>query len=72
MGILGHGAMTDRPNEREAEFLRERAARLRRVAADMPADVKRQLLEVAEQLDRRADKFEFGPTPGGPAHPAAA
>lgn len=72
VGTLGHGAMTDRPKERESEFLRERAAKLREIAAEMPAHIKRPLLDVADQLERRANKFEDGRTPTGPAHPAAA
>ena len=64
--------MVDRPKDREAEFLRERAAKLREIAADMPPDTRRQLIEVAEQLQRRADKFEGNSPPRGPAQPAAA
>jgi hypothetical protein len=50
--------MVDRPKKRESEFLRERAARLRAISASMPPDVKKQLAEVAAELERRAAKFD--------------
>jgi hypothetical protein len=56
--------MVDRPKNREGEFLRERAARLRAISAAMPRDVKKQLAEVAAELERRAAKFnDHSPRP---------
>jgi CheY-like chemotaxis protein len=49
--------MTDRPQEREAEFLRERVAELRQIAARSPA-VSEQLIKVATALEKRALKLE--------------
>jgi hypothetical protein len=50
--------MTDRPKNREAEFLRARAAKLREIGASMPSSIQRQLAEVALELERRAIKFD--------------
>jgi hypothetical protein len=56
--------MVDRPKKREGEFLRERAARLRAISVSMPPDVKKQLAEVAAELERRAAKFDnHSPSP---------
>jgi hypothetical protein len=49
--------MVDRPVEMELEFLRERAAKLREIAAQMPPHTASQLLDVAAQLEARAAKF---------------
>ena len=52
--------MVDRPVDREPEFLRERAATLREIAAQMPPTIAGQLLDVAAQLEARAAKFPRG------------
>ncbi len=53
--------MIERSPEREAEYLRERAARLRALASTaMPASIQDQLREVAADLERRADRLEPG------------
>ena len=51
--------MPERSPAREAQFLKERAARLREMAAGaMPRSVVGQLLEVAEDLEARAARLE--------------
>jgi hypothetical protein len=55
-------AKVDNPSERESEFLRERAATLRDMAAEMPPSVARQLLDIAAQLEMRAAKLEGSQT----------
>lgn len=47
--------MLDRPIELEAEFLRESAARLRRLAQEAAVpSIASKLLDLAEDLERRA------------------
>jgi hypothetical protein len=53
--------MLDHPRER-AEFLLQRAAKLRMVAEGMPPDVGTQLLYVAVELENRAAKLEGSKT----------
>jgi hypothetical protein len=54
--------MAERSPDRETDFLRERAATLRAVAAEMPPSVARQLLDIAVQLEMRAAKLEGSDT----------
>jgi hypothetical protein len=48
----------NRPPEQDAEFLRERAGKLRMIAAGMPPSVESQLLHVAYELEKRAAALE--------------
>jgi hypothetical protein len=55
--------MGESPQNREADFLRERAETLRKMAAvAMPASISAQLLEIAAQLDIRAANLEGSQT----------
>ena len=59
--MTGLAAIAERSPEREAEYLRERAARLRALASSaMPASIQDQLRDVADDLERRAEKLELG------------
>lgn len=51
--------MAAQTSEEEAKYLRERAARLRKVAKSaMPASISDKLLELAADLEKRADRLE--------------
>ena len=51
--------MRDRSPDYETEFLKERAARLREIATNAPlASIASQLLDVAEDLEKRAARPE--------------
>lgn len=57
--MIGLSAMVEPSPEREAEYLRERAARLKALASSaMPASIQDQLLDVAADLERRAERLE--------------
>jgi hypothetical protein len=55
-------ALAERSPDRETDFLRDRAATLRAMAAEMPPSVARQLLDIAAQLEVRAAKLEGSDT----------
>jgi len=50
--LVPNVAMVNRVPEREPEFLRERAAALRKMAKDMPSVISKPLLEVAASHER--------------------
>jgi hypothetical protein len=53
--------MAERSPGREAEYLRERSATLREMAATaMPRSIADKLLEVAADLEKRAARLERG------------
>lgn len=56
--------MPERPPDQEPAYLRERATKLREMAANaMPASIASQLLEVAADLEKRATRIELGSSP---------
>ena len=46
------------PLRHEVQFLRERARRLREIAASHPTALSEQLRQMARELDARADEIE--------------
>ncbi len=57
--MTGLATKVERSPRREAEYLRERAARLRALATNaMPASIQDQLRDVAADLERRAERLE--------------
>lgn len=52
--------MVDHSLTGDAEFLRERAAKLREIATQMPPTIRDQLLDVAAQLEVRASGTRGG------------
>jgi len=51
--------MPQRPRHQEPAFLRERATRLRAMAANaMPPSISGPLLELAAELEKRAERLE--------------